>query len=71
MAVLDLKDAYYSVPVNTQHRKYPRFEFKGTFYEFTYLPNGLDSAPREFTKLMKPVFVTLRSKRISYNGLYR
>ena len=71
MAVLDLKDAYYSVPVNTQHRKYPRFEFKGTFNEFTYLPNGLDSAPREFTKLMKPVYVTLRSKRISYNRLYR
>ena len=45
MAVLDLKDAYYSVPINPQHRKYLRFEFK----EFTCLPNGLASAPRVFT----------------------
>jgi len=62
MAVLDLKDAYYSVPINPQHRKFLRFEFKGSLYEFTYLPNGLASAPRVFTKLMKPVYATLRSK---------
>ena len=62
MAVLDLKDAYYSVPINLQHRKYLRFEFNGTLYEFTCLPNGLASAPRVFTKLMKPVYATLRSK---------
>ena len=62
MAVLDLKDAYYSVPINPQHRKFLRFEFKGSLYEFTCLPNGLASAPRVFTKLMKPVYVTLRSK---------
>ena len=43
MAVLDLKDAYYSVPINPQHRKYLRFEFKDTVYEFTCLPNGLAS----------------------------
>ena len=51
MAVLDLKDAYYSVPINLQHRKYLRFEFNGTLYEFTC-----------FTKLMKPIYATLRSK---------
>ena len=62
MAVLDLKDAYYSVPINLQHRKYLRFEFNGTLYEFNCLPNGLASAPRVFTKLMKPVYATLRSK---------
>ena len=62
MAVLDLKDAYYSVAVNPQHRKYLRFEFKDTLYEFTCLPNGLASAPRVFTKLMKPVIAILRSK---------
>ena len=62
MAVLDLKDAYYSVPINLQHRKYLRFEFNGTLYEFTCLPNDLASPPRVFTKLMKPVYATLRSK---------
>lgn len=49
MAVLDLKDAYYSVPIVIDHRKYLNL------YEFTCLPNGLSSAPRSFAKLMKPV----------------
>ena len=62
MAVLDLKDAYYSVPINLQHRKYLRFEFNGTLYELTCLANGVASAPRVFTKLMKPVYATLTSK---------
>ena len=51
MAVLDLKDAYYSVPINLQHRKYLRFEFNGTLNEFTCLPNGLASAPLGETPL--------------------
>ena len=29
MAVLDLKDAYYSVPIATEDRKYLRFEHEG------------------------------------------
>lgn len=40
MTELDLKDACYSVPINLQHRKYLRFKFKDTLYEFTCLPNG-------------------------------
>lgn len=62
MAVLDLKDAYYSVPVAQQHRKFLRFVFRNSVYEFTCLPNGLSSAPRVFTKLMKPVYASLRSR---------
>ena len=33
-------------------------------YEFTCLPNGLSSAPRVFTKLLKPALSMLRSKGI-------
>ena len=55
MAVLDLKDAYYSVPISTEHRNYLRFEHDGQLYEFVCLPNGLSSAPRIFTKLLKPL----------------
>lgn len=62
MAVLDLKDAYCSVPVDMEHRKYLRFLFNGTLNEFTCLPNGLASAPRVFTTLMKPVHATHRSQ---------
>ena len=61
MAVLDLKDAYYSVAIAKDHRKYLRFKFQGVLYEYTCLPNGLASAPRAFTKLMKPVYAHLRS----------
>lgn len=60
MAVLDLKEAYYSVPIRTEDRKYLRFEHEGQLYEFVCLPNGLSSAPRIFTKLLKPALARLR-----------
>ena len=60
MAVLDLKDASYSVPIRKDHRKYLRFEHDGQLYEFVCLPNGLSSAPRIFTKLLKPALARLR-----------
>ena len=59
-AVLDLKDAYYSVPIRTENRKYLRFEHEGQLFEFVCLPNGLSSAPRIFTKLLKPSLGRLR-----------
>jgi len=54
MASVDLKDAYYSVPIHQDHEKYLKFEWKGQLYQFTCLPNGLACAPRLFTKLLKP-----------------
>ena len=62
MASIDLKDAYYSVSIDTNHRKYLRFIWKNQLFQFTCLPNGLSSAPRIFTKLMKPAYSTLRCK---------
>ena len=61
MASIDLKDAYYTVAVHFDHQKYLKFIFEGTLYQYTCLPNGLSSAPRLFTKLLKPVYATLRS----------
>ena len=62
MASIDLKDAYYSVSVDTNHRKYLRFIWKNQLFQFTCLPNGLSCAPRIFTKLMKPAYSSLRCK---------
>ena len=45
MMKLDLKDAYYAVPIHPESRKYLRFQFKGTTYEFCCLPFGLSLAP--------------------------
>ena len=62
MASLDLKDAYYSVPVHPESQKFLKFLYKGKFYQYTAFPNGLSSCPRKFTKLIKPVLATLRVK---------
>ena len=60
-ALIDLKDAYYSVPIDESYRKLLRFTWRDKLYEFSCMPMGLASAPRLFTKLMKPVFGSLRS----------
>ena len=60
MVKLDLKDAYFTVPVWIGHQKYLRFLWKETLWEFACLIFGLASAPRTFTKIMKPVVATLQ-----------
>ena len=62
MASIDLTDAYYTVPVAPEHRKYLQFMWGGKLFQYTCLPNGLSSAPRYFTKLLKPVYGTFRSQ---------
>ena len=62
MTSLDLKNAYYSIPIAEEHQKYLEFVWNNQLYAFTCLPMGLSSSPRIFTKLMKPFFTTLRSK---------
>lgn len=67
MATMDLKDAYFLVPVQKRFRKYLRFTFQNKLYEFNCLPFGLSIAPRIFTKIMKPVVGVLRSKGFMSN----
>ncbi|KAI8501699.1 hypothetical protein Bbelb_209700 [Branchiostoma belcheri] len=57
----DLKDAYFTVPIFHNHRKYLRFIWKDSLYEFAVLPFGLSSAPRVFTKILKPIAAQLRA----------
>ena len=61
MTSVDLKDAYYSVPIHTADRLLLRFVWKDVLWEFNAMPNGLALAPRMFTKLLKPVFSNLRA----------
>ena len=62
MASMDLKDAYYSVPICKNHQKFLKFEWNGFSYQFVCFPNGLALCPRKFTKLLKPVFSILRKQ---------
>ena len=65
MASVDLKDAYYSVPVALEHRKWLKFEWENELWQFTSLAMGLACSPRKFTKLMKP-----RIFRITEKGMF-
>ena len=58
---VDLKDAYFTVPVHPDHHPHLRFVIEGVTYQFTCLPFGLACAPWVFTKLMKTVVTFLRS----------
>ena len=62
MGSIDLSDAYLSVNIREADRKFLRFVLYDQLFEFCVLPQGLASAPRLFTKLLKPVFVYLRSQ---------
>ena len=61
---IDLKDAYFTIPIHPEHYKYLRFEWNSTLYEFMCLPFGLSSSPRVFTKVMKPFVSAVRNKGI-------
>ncbi len=62
MASIDLKDAYYSVPICIEHQKFLKFALNKQRYQFTCMPNGLSCAPRIITKLLKPVYEPLHNK---------
>ncbi len=61
MSSIDLRDAYYSIPIAPGHIKYLKFSWRGVFYQFTVLPKGLTSSPRIFTEVVKPFFAALRA----------
>ena len=52
---VDLKDAYFSIPIDREHWKYLCFKLGAKTYQFTCLPFGLTSAPWVFTKTVKPI----------------
>ena len=60
MASIHLTNAYFSIPIAEEHRCFLRFVWMDELYQFTVLPNGLSSAPRIFTKVLKPVYAHLR-----------
>ena len=62
LASIDIKDAFYSVPIHVAHKKYLKFMWVCTAYAYNAMPNGYVDSMRIFTKIMKPVFAWLRGQ---------
>ena len=60
MASVDLKDAFFTVPVHKLRQIFFMFEWIQKFYKFVGILNGYPDAMRIFTKILKPVFGHLR-----------
>ena len=64
MCKIDLKDAYFAVPLHSSSQKHIRLKWKGNVYQFLCLCFGLSSAPRVFTKLMKIPISVMRKLNV-------
>ena len=62
MCSIDIRKAYYSMPLAEEQQHLFRFEWREDIFQFTCMPNGVGPGPRLFTKLMKPVYSKLRSE---------
>ena len=60
MIKLDLKDAYLQIPIHQDHQHLLQFQWEEKTYQFMCLPFGLTSAPRVFTKVLRPPLGMLR-----------
>ncbi|CAK6982227.1 uncharacterized protein LOC119020706 [Scomber scombrus] len=48
--LVDLRDAYFHLPIASHHRPFLRFAFQQRHYQFRVLPFGLSLSPRVFTR---------------------
>lgn len=62
MASIDLEEAYLLVTIHPSHRKFLRFQWRRSTFEFVALPFGLATAPFIFTKILRPVLTSIRER---------
>ena len=64
LASLNLKDAYFQIPIHGSSRKLLRFMSEGTVYQFKALCFGLSTAPQVFTRVFAAVSAWAHSRGI-------
>ena len=53
MIKIDLRNAYYHIPIHEESQKYLRFKWGEKLYQMMVLAFWVGPAPRIFTKLIK------------------
>ena len=61
---VDLRDAYFHIPIYPPHRKFLRFGYEGKLYEYLVLPFGMSLSPRVFVKCTQAAIAPLRQRGI-------
>ena len=61
MASIDLKDAFYPIPIHPEHHKYLKFVVLSKIYQYTCMSIDYGPAMHIFTKASKVPFSHLRS----------
>ena len=61
---IDLKDAYFHVPIHLDSQHLLHFHADKQTYQFKALPFGLATAPLEFTRIVQEVKLVLQSRGI-------
>ncbi len=64
MATIDLEKAYFTVGVRRDQWRFLAFRWRDRDYAFPVMAFGLSSAPRVFTKLLKPLLAYLREQGV-------
>ena len=59
---IDLKDAYFHIPVHPDSRNLLGFSLQGATYRYRALPFGLKPAPRVFTRVVSALATYLRRR---------
>ena len=67
---IDLKDAYYQIPIWPGHWRFLRFAFEGRIFEFQVLPFGPSLAPSDLYQLHVRSPRTLEAAGAQYTELF-